>query len=269
MFAPSTQAPLILPATTMRPSDLAEEGIDRRQAARLVDCGELLRLRKGRYARADIHPALSDAGRLGGRLDCVSLLAAIGVFVRRRHGLHLQLTPGTTRLPARPADAVVHWRESCAAPAALAADLVEALAQAVRCQEPRDAIATLDSAWHHGLVDEAGIASVFARLPRRYHPLRALLDRRSESGAESIMRLMLRSLGASVELQVVVPGVGRVDVVVDGWLIIECDSQAHHDGWDAHKRYRRRDIHAAELGYTRSVRSPKTSSTGARPSWRA
>lgn len=250
MLDPSTQAPLILPATTMRLSDLAEHGIGRHHAARLVDRGELLRLRNGRYARADINPALSAAGRLGGRLDCVSLLATLGVFVRRRHGLHLQFTPGTTRLPSRPTDSVAHWRESCAATAALAADLVEALAQAVRCQEPRDAIATLDSAWHHRLVDEADIAAVFRRLPRRFHALRALLEPRCESGAESIMRLILRGLGAAIELQVTIRGVGRVDFVVDGWLIIECDSRAHHDGWEAHKRDRRRDIAAAELGYT-------------------
>ena len=35
------------------------------------------------------------------------------------------------------------------------------------------------------------------------------------------MRLMLRGLGCQIEVQVVIPGVGRVDFVVDGWLIVE------------------------------------------------
>ncbi len=64
------------------------------------------------------------------------------------------------------------------------------------------------------------------------------------------MRLMLRMIGCRVEVQPVVRGVGRVDFIVDGWLIIECDSEAHHSGWDAQKRDRRRDLAAAALGYT-------------------
>ena len=64
------------------------------------------------------------------------------------------------------------------------------------------------------------------------------------------MRLMLRGLGCQIEVQVVIPGVGRVDFVVDGWLIVECDSKAHHEGWESQKRDRARDLAAAGLGYT-------------------
>ncbi|MDJ1112898.1 DUF559 domain-containing protein [Microbacterium dauci] len=56
-------------------------------------------------------------------------------------------------------------------------------------------------------------------------------------------------MGCTFATQVVIPGVGRVDFVVDGWLIIECDSKAHHEGWDQQRRDRRRDIAAAKLGY--------------------
>lgn len=118
------------------------------------------------------------------------------------------------------------------------------------CQEPRAALATLDSAWHLGLVDEAGIAEVFDRLPRRFSALRPLLDRRSESGTETIVRLILRGLGCRFDVQVWIDTVGRVDFLVDGWLIIECDSEAHHAAWAVHKRDRRRDLAAARLGYT-------------------
>lgn len=215
-----------------------------------VRAGALLRLRRDRYAEPDLPAALIGAGRLGGRLDCVSLVAAIGVFVRASPGTHLQFTPGSTRLPDRPHDAVAHWRHSRCRREQLAADLIEALAQATRCQSPRDAIATLDSAWHHRLVGDAEVAEIFARLPARFQVLRSLLDRRCESGSESLMRLLLRSLGAQVEIPVQLAGVGRVDFVVDGWLIVECDSKEHHQGWSTQRRDRRRDIAAARLGYT-------------------
>jgi very-short-patch-repair endonuclease len=239
----------ILPATFLSLHGLAERGLTRHSVSRLVAGGELVRLRNGRYVPAHIHADLVAAGRLGGRLDCVSLLTALGVFVRVAHPLHVQFEPGTTRLPPR-RGVVAHWRRSSAERRALAADLIEALAQACRCQSPRDAVATLDSAWHHGLIDEDGIAAIFARLPRRYRTLRELLDRRSESGAETLVRLLLRGLGVDVEVQVEIRGVGRVDLVVDGWLIVEYDSRAFHEGWEAQKRDRARDMAAAALGYT-------------------
>lgn len=244
------QAPDLLEATFATPADLAAAGVRRRDLSALVDTGRMVRLRNGRYAPPHLHPDLLRSGALGGRLDCVSLLATLSVFVRDDQRLHVQFEPATTRLPVRPADAIAHWRSTSKARTALAADLIDALVQAVRCQSPRDAIATLDSAWHLGLVDEAGVAEVFRRLPLRFQRLRSLLDPRCESGPETLMRLLLRGLGCRVDVQVQIRGVGRVDFVVDGWLIIECDSREHHSDWEAQKRDRRRDLAAAALGYT-------------------
>jgi very-short-patch-repair endonuclease len=60
---------------------------------------------------------------------------------------------------------------------------------------------------------------------------------------------MLRRLGCSFDVQVRIDGVGRVDFVVDGWLIIECDSEAHHAGWAERRRDLRRDQAAAARGF--------------------
>lgn len=90
---------------------------------------------------------------------------------------------------------------------------------------------------------------LFAALPNRYRALRPLLDPRAESGTETLVRLILRALGLRFEVQVDIRGVGRVDFVVQGWLIIECDSRAHHSDWEAQRRDRRRDLAAAEAGY--------------------
>lgn len=239
-----------IPATFLSRAELARLGLDRHGLSRALAEGRIIRTRRGRYVPGDLHPQLLAAATLGGRLDCVSLLRHLGVFVLTTSPLHVQVEVGASRLPPRPPGAVYHWRASQAPRQALMADLVEALVQAVRCQGPREAIATLDSAWHAGLIDEHGLSLVFSRLPRRFHPLRRLLDPRSESGPETLTRLILRTLDCEVELQVRIAGVGRVDFVVDGWLIIECDSEEHHSGWQEQKRDRRRDLAAARLGYT-------------------
>ena len=63
------------------------------------------------------------------------------------------------------------------------------------------------------------------------------------------MRLIALSLGFTVELQVKIAGVGRVDLVLDGWLVVECDSEEFHRGWVSQKRDRRRDLLLAARGY--------------------
>ncbi|MFT4050846.1 MAG: hypothetical protein QM677_01200 [Microbacterium sp.] len=252
MYRDETTSPhALLSASFLSPAALTEQGLSRHAVRQFVARGALLRLRNGRYVGPDCPQPLQDAGRLGGRLDCVSLLELLGVFVRQRGGpLHIQIEAGSSRLPKRHRSITAHWRRSPSERAHLTADLIEALAQACRCQSPRDAVATLDSAWHLHLVDEAGIAEVFALLPDRYQALRPLLDPRAEAGSETLVRLMLRLLGCTVEIQVTIPGVGRVDLLVDGWLIVECDSRAHHDDWTQRKKDMRRDLAAAALGYT-------------------
>ncbi|MET2012017.1 DUF559 domain-containing protein [Microbacterium chocolatum] len=231
-------------------AELRAEGVSQRSLAHLVAVGALLRVRRGQYVVFDTPPAMADAARLGGRLDCVSLLAFLGVFVHHGAGTHVQITPGASRLPEPGPASRRHWRATEAADSDLCAPIVEALVQACRCQPTRSAIATLDSALHLGLIDDEGLSAVFARLPASFRAIRGLLDGRCESGPETLVRLMLRMLGCTVDVQVEIRGVGRVDFVVDGWLIIECDSEAHHSGWDQQRRDRRRDLAAAALGYT-------------------
>lgn len=123
------------------------------------------------------------------------------------------------------------------------------MGHAVRCQEPRDALATLDSVLHHRLLTRHQLVVLLGELPRRYAPLLALVDASAESGPETFMRLILRAMGVAFETQVRIDGVGRVDFVVDGWLIVECDSREFHEGWHAQVEDRRRDLAAAVRGF--------------------
>jgi len=255
MMAQKEKTPLelseeLLPLTFLSRDALIEAGLRSRDISHAVAAGELIRLRNGRYVRTGLHADILRAGKLGARLDCLSLLRAMGVFVYTHEKLHVQVDANAARLPTPDDDVTRHWRTTSHDRAHLCADVVGALAQSFRCQGLREAIATLDSAWHHGIVDDEKNSAVFALLPRRYQRLRTLLDKRAESGPETLMRLMLRGIGCRFDVQVKIRGVGRVDFVVDGWLIIECDSKAHHEGWEKQKEDRARDMAAAALGYT-------------------
>ena len=127
--------------------------------------------------------------------------------------------------------------------------IIDALIQAVRCQEPWHAVATLDSALHLGLVGAVDLARVFAALPSRFQALRVLVDGRSEAGQESVLRCAFVAAGLRVRLQVWFDGIGRVDLVVEECLVVEADSRTAHDGWELHVRDRDRDIDLARRGF--------------------
>jgi len=248
-------ASLVLPSEESREAlwttrELLTAGWSRRSLARAVADGTLVRVRQGQFVEADAHGDIVAAARVGGRLDCISLLALRGVFVHHHTDRHVQQDPLASRRPRAPRGVVYHWRAPSTSPGRLGVDIVEALVQAIRCQPPRSAVATLDSAWYLGMVDEADIGEIFARVPRRFQVLRRLVDPRAEAGTESLVRLLLRQFGCRIDLQVRIDGVGRVDLLVNGWLIVECDSERFHGSWQVHKNDRRRDMAALERGYT-------------------
>lgn len=235
----------------LRRSDLRSRGWNDRSIAAAVRSGRLVRPRGGRYLPADAPPEVVAACGLGGRLACISALKRLDVFVLGAESLHVHLPTTSSRLPRESRAVRRHWERLHRQPhpRATSVEVFDALLQSVRCQQPRAAVATIDSALNRGLLDHDDLDELFRALPRRFAVLRGLVDGRSGSGPETLVRLMLRSLGLRFDVQVPIPGVGIVDFVVEGWLIIECDSEAHHSGWDAQRRDRRRDQTAAALGY--------------------
>lgn len=232
--------------------DLFERGHTRRSIARAVDEGALRRLRRDRYAKSDVPDLIAGASSIGSRLTCISLLRLLGIFVLSSSDTHVRLRRNRSRFDAgRAAFCRLHWAD-----ADTDADrflhvttLKEAVLHSLRCQSPRATIATLDSLVHHRLMSVDELGSLFAEVPARFRAILRLVDPSAESGPETFVRLILRTLGVDFECQVEIVGVGRVDFVVDGWLIIECDSKAFHEGWEKQKRDRQRDLAALRLGF--------------------
>ena len=230
--------------------ELCIAGLTARDITAGVGAGRLSRLRRGAYVVGEVPDEVAAAVRAGGRLTRLSLLHMIGVFVFERPPLHVHMPPHLSRSRhRRPAGATLHWGGCRGDGRAHAVSVWDAVRQSVRCQRPRDTIATLDSVMHHGLLTREQVEEIFRTLPARFQALLRLIDPSAESGPESFMRLLLRALGLAFETQVTVPGVGRVDFLVEGWLIIECDSREFHEGWGKQVEDRRRDLEAARRGY--------------------
>lgn len=235
-------------------AQLRASGLTRADIGRALRNGRLVRARRDVYLRPDAPAAVLTAARVGGRIDSTTLMRQLGVFVLDRsfgvvriqapsHGSRL-------RIPTAAAErVVVRWRDDDVPDHSVFAAVVPALAQAALDQPPRAAIATLDSALNTGTIDPVQLPDVFARLPARVQGLMRLVDGRAESGPETLMRLIARSFGASVEPQVVIDGVGRADLVVDGRIVVECDSREFHGGWEQQERDRLRDLGFAARGY--------------------
>lgn len=243
-------------------AELRAEGLSRRGLARAVAEGVLVRVRRDHYMAAEVSDKLHSAVRIGGRLTCLSLLQMRNVFVFANDSLHVHIPRGMSRLrsgtdakrklePRRTRTQRLHWLPLVRTEDTTAScvGVVDALAHAVLCQPARHAIATLDSALNMGLIRPTDLADVFSALPPRFAVMRALVDGRAQSGPETLVRLMARSLGWRVDLQVKFAGVGFVDLVLDGWLVVECDSKEFHENWEQQVKDRNRDLALAARGY--------------------
>jgi very-short-patch-repair endonuclease len=233
-------------------SDLFALGHSRSEIRRAVATGQLTVPRRYWVATDSAPPAGRRAVFLGGRLGGASALVSYGVWVDDTEPLVVSCARTSSRLPALlPGERRSYlrvqfleggdyrWRVS----------LPDAVLQHAQTCSRDELIAVLDSALHRGLLRWNQLDPLLAAIPRRMCPSSGDLDAKSMSGTESHIRIALRRTGYHVETQVDVPTVGFVDLLIDGWFIVECDSREHHDGVHSQTRDRRRDGNAARTGY--------------------
>lgn len=246
----------------MSRAELLACGATPRGLTAAVRYGHLVRSRRDRYCLPQVGRDIAQAIRVGGRLGCVGAIRSYGVFAYDASEVHVHLERRATRLrspqlplrqlaPVNRFGAQLHWWPlgDPTAGDEYRVGLIDALAQSVRCQHPWHAIASVDNALHQGLIGEPDVAEIFQRVPQRYLKLRARVDGRAEAGQESVLRMIAHEAGLEYELQRWFPDVGRVDLIVEERVILEADSRAHHDGWEAHVRDRGRDLAFATLGF--------------------
>lgn len=232
--------------TVFRVSQLLAEGHTRQDVQRLTAAGRLLRVRPGWVSLPGADSMVVRAVSMGGVLSCVSALTWRGVWVPEQERLHLRRTKAGRRSPLR-GNGVRDCGRPAPTPSAVDS-LGVALCNATRCLTAEGFVVVLDSILNLRLLTRAGLMEAMAPLAGSQRRLLQKCDR-SEAGTESMVRLRLRSRGVKVRSQVIIPGIGRVDLLVGECLVIEVDSREHHTKGAAYEADRERDRRLTALGY--------------------
>jgi len=248
---------------------LLARGFTGSQLTAAVRAGVIRRVRQGHYALPDADVERLAAVRLGGRLGCLSATKSFGLWAGSEECVHVTLPANASRLrtnvPLRHRDVavaltpdrfrlpvVLHWRDipvgRRVAGSAWRVDLVTALADVASCASRRDVRATFESAIHAGRIELSDAQRLLdAVLPPHEVPM--VLSAVSGSGAESHFIEELVTQGLKFRQQVAFSGVGYVDFLVAGRLVVEVDGYEFHSSKEQFEADRGRDAVILGRGY--------------------
>ncbi|MFT4235763.1 MAG: DUF559 domain-containing protein [Microbacterium sp.] len=230
-------------------SRLQQYGFTRDALSALVRAGTLTRLRMGVYALATVDRDIRTAAAHGGMVTCSSALRRMGVWMLTE-GDALHVWMGEKGRVHRHPDChcVTHFGRGDGEGFGVV-PIETALVQLQRCAGDEAFFVALESALNQRLLTRASRARILEGLPISAQWLIGFARSDAQSGLESLLRLRMHILGISLQSQVAIPGVGRVDFVVAGRLIIEVDGYAFHGDKTGWHRDRTRDAVASAMGY--------------------
>lgn len=207
-----------------RTATLLQAGFPERALRNAVSAGEIARLRHGVVALPGAAPDLVGAVLAGGLLSCASAAPYHGIWrLHEPERLHLLCRDGSA------AGVVIHRRSTVPRefPRPVAG-LADTLLHAVRCLPAVEAAVMVESALRQG---RTTLGYLRQRLPaNRNGAARSMLDLvdgTADSAIEVVARLLFRNQGIHTQTQVELPGIGIVDFLLEGFLIIEVDGRSH------------------------------------------
>ncbi len=235
--------------------ELHTVGMNKYSIRAAVASGTILRVRQGWYCNPWLEQDAQRAARVGGQLACASAAQHLGLWVPEWDGaLHVSVDPDACQL-REPTDhrrrlssteVHVHWTGADSGFSRVVVSPLTAVRQIAHCMPTDFLHVVAESALNRRAITPAEWDGVLASLPSRVRAALPSVSTASGSGIESIFVSRIRALGLVVEQQVMLPGVGIVDVVIGKHLVVELDgAQFHRD--DA--RDRRRDAVCSTLGY--------------------
>jgi len=222
-----------------RTRQLLEDGLSPFTIRRALDAGTIRQLGHGSYALPGAAADdLSLAVGLSAGLTCVSALARHSLpLPRASHEPHLAVARNFTPKVIRPRRARLHYQQIRPAPGSIAS-VADALDTAGKCLNEVWHLVAVDAALNAGLISAGEILGFRRCTKARRDFLLRFADARSEAPGETIARLQLVQGGFSVRPQAYIDGAGRVDIEVEGLLIVQVDGYGPHSDKPAFTRDR-------------------------------
>ncbi|WP_345185746.1 DUF559 domain-containing protein [Microbacterium panaciterrae] len=253
-----------------RRNELERRGIRRAAIQDALVHGAIILVRKGVYAVPGADSDVLTAARHGGEVTCAAALRHHGVWVhdeddvrdqghemdgsgRSDHeespGPHVWIGPSGRQHPHAGCQCRVHHDRWSRGVGFGFADVLLALLHYAACASTEAFFVAVESALHLGLIGASGMRWLSERVSFALREVLAFADDQSESGLESLLRFRLHLCGISLSAQVQIDGVGRVDFVLGGRIILEVDGRLNHDGPSMRHKDLMRDAAAAAQGY--------------------
>lgn len=207
--------------------DLRRAGIGSDALKVAISSGVLKSVHRGLVGTANADANLRTAMTAGGLLTCVSAARELGLWTMKDPTqLHLWTDHGR-----QPVTVIKHRGRLVNAGRWGYVGSVDCVLHAIRCRPRLEALVIAESAVRLGRVSKEELVDL---LPGPRNSFRRQLVQDigddADSPLEVIARDLFRVAGLHVETQVRIRGLGRVDMVVEGRLIIELDGFDFH--WD-------------------------------------
>lgn len=221
-----------------RAKHLAAAGVSHFQLKSALASGRIVRVARGVYAVPGANPTLLAIRSLPSEPACISAAELSGLWVLDH--------------PQFPHIAVPHSRKyegfvchrSAAPPT-----LMDSVVQALRCLPDLDGLVIAESAVVLGRLQLTALRKrLNGRNDARERRLVSRIVPQSQSIIECVARYLLQQAGFHVESQVNIPGMGHLDLMVDGRLGIETDGAGFHMDKPSFEEDRRRWNVTTRLG---------------------
>jgi very-short-patch-repair endonuclease len=234
-------------------AQLVAAGVTRRGLAKALDAGLVTRIARGVYATPTASRLVRAERMLRATRTCVTALAAYGLPYRTVDSrLHLAVPASANIAPSLRGSTGVrlHWYDGRLRDAATALGAIDTSSLCLRDVEQ---LAAVDAGLNRGLITRSDLARLSVTPSGRAAWLRDNCDPECQSPRETAVRIALQDAGLAVRTQVDLPGVGRVDFVVDGTVVVEIDGKSYHMDERSFWTDRRRD-RVTQLGQRMALR---------------
>ncbi|MCU1519763.1 MAG: hypothetical protein JWN19_148 [Arthrobacter sp.] len=211
-----------------------------------VRSGAVIRLERGLLALPGADPELVAAKQSRALLTCISAAPRFTLWMLRPAAM-----PHYWHSNGRRTHSCVSHRTALTHPgvAGAVAALPDVLLHALLCLPPLESLVMVESAYNSGAIDLTFLLRhLVGNRCGKARDVVAQVERGADSLLETLARILFRDAGISTETQVWIDGIGRVDFLLEGFLIVEIDGLAFHLNSRQFKKDRRRDNSAMVQG---------------------